>query len=192
MHEPRNNRTRHEDLAQRIEPASTWADIVLEEQQIRVLRELSAAAVQVLQVSGDRQSENKSSLDLGIIALFTGASGTAKTMAAEVLARDLHRELYRIDLSRVVSKYIGETEKNLSRLFSEAAASGAILFFDQADTLFGKRSEVKDSHDRYANIEVSYFSQRAQEHRGLIIIGTKARVEWPAVLLPRVGFVVEF
>ena len=91
-------------------------------------------------------------------------------MAAEVLARDLHRELYRIDLARVVSKYIGETEKNLSRLFAEAAASGAILFFDEADALFGKRSEVKDSHDRYANVEISYFLQRTEEHRGLVII----------------------
>lgn len=192
MHEPQNNRTRHENLAQRIEPASTWADIVLGEQQIRVLRELSAAAGHVLQVSEDRQSEIKRSPDRGIIALFTGASGTGKTMAAEVLARDLHRELYRIDLTRVVSKYIGETEKNLSRLFTEAAASGAILFFDEADALFGKRSEVKDSHDRYANIEVSYFCQRMQEHRGLIIIGTKAPLEWPPHLLPRIDFVVEF
>lgn len=192
MHEPQNKRTRHENLLQRIEPASTWADIVLGEQQIRVLRELSAASGHVLQVSEERQSKIKSSPDRGIIALFRGASGTGKAMAAEVLARDLHRELYRIDLTRVVSKYIGETEKNLSGLFTEAAASGAILFFDEADALFGKHSEVKDSHDRYANIEVSYFSRRMQEHRGLIIIGTKTRVEWPPVLMSRMGFVVEF
>ena len=192
MHEPQKDWTRHENLAQRIEPASTWADIVVGEQQIRVLRELSAAAAHVLQVSEDQQSEIKSSPDRGIIALFTGAGGTGKTMAAEVLARDLHRELYRIDLTRVVSKYIGETEKNLSRLFTEAAASGAILFFDEADALFGKRSEVKDSHDRYANVEISYFLQRTEEHRGLVIIDAKAPLEWPPALLPRIGFVVEF
>lgn len=192
MHEPQNNRTRHEDVAQRIEPTSTWADIVLGEHQIRVLRELSAAAAHVLQVSEDRQSEIESLPDRGIIALFTGASGTGKTMAAEVLARDLHRELYRIDLTRVVSKYIGETEKNLSHLFTEAADSGAILFFDEADALFGKLSEVKDSHDRYANIEISYLSQRIQEHHGLVIIGAKAPLEWPPHLLPRIDFVVEF
>jgi SpoVK/Ycf46/Vps4 family AAA+-type ATPase len=92
----------------------------------------------------------------------------------------------------VVSKYIGETEKNLSRLFTEAAASGAILFFDEADALFGKRSEVKDSHDRYANVEISYFLQRTEEHRGLVIIDANAPLEWPPALLPRIGFVVEF
>jgi len=126
------------------------------------------------------------------MALFTGPSGTGKTMAAEVLARDLHLGLYRIDLTRVVSKYIGETEKNLSRIFAEAAPNGAILFFDEADALFGKRSEVKDSHDRYANIEVDYFLQRVEEHRGLVILATKTPLEWPPALPPRISFVVEF
>jgi len=92
-------------------------------------------------------------------------------------------------LTRVVSKYIGETEKNLSRLFKEAAASGAILFFDEADALFGERSEVKD---RYANVEISYFLQRVEEHRGLVIIDAKAPLEWPPALRQRIGFVVEF
>ena len=126
------------------------------------------------------------------MALFAGPSGTGKTTAAEVLARDLHLELYRVDLTRVVSKYIGETEKNLSRIFTEAAASRAILFFDEADALFGKRSEVKDSHDRYANIEVSYFLQRVEEHRGLVIIGSTAPLEWPPVSPTPIAFVVEF
>ena len=117
MRESRNDRTRHEDLAQRIEPASTWADIAVPEHQLRVLRELAACAAHLLQVSEDRRSEIKSLPYRGIIALFTGASGTGKAMAAEVLARDLHLELYRIDLTRVVSKNIGETEKNLSHPF---------------------------------------------------------------------------
>ena len=156
MHESQND-PGHEFLAQRIEPASTWADLALPEQQLRVLRELAASAAHRLLPSADRQSEVKSLPDRGITALFAGPSGTGKTMAAEVLARDLHLELYRIDLTRAVSKYIGETEKNLSLILTEAAPSGAILFFDEADALFGKRSEVKDSHDRYANIEVNYF-----------------------------------
>ena len=113
-------------------------------------------------------------------------------MAAEVLARELHLGLYRIDLTRVVSKYIGETEKNLSRIFTDAATSGAILFFDEADALFGKRSEVKDSHDRYANIEVNYFLQRVEEHRGLVILATKTPNELAPALPPSIGFVVKF
>jgi len=192
MRESRNDRTRLENLAQRIEPASTWADIVLPEQQLRVLRELAAYAADHLRVSEDWKSEIKSLPDRGIIALFTGVSGTGKTMAAEVLARDLHLELYRIDLTRVVSKYLGETEKNLSRIFTEAAASGAILFFDEADALFGKRSEVKDSHDRYANIEVSYFLQQVEEYRGLVILAAGPTRDWASALPPRLGFVVQF
>lgn len=113
-------------------------------------------------------------------------------MAAEVVARDLHLELYRIDLTRVVSKYIGETEKNLSHIFAEAAASRAILFFDEADVLFGKRSEVKDSHDRYANIEVSYFLQRVEEYRGLVILAAESSHECAHALPPHKTFVVEF
>jgi SpoVK/Ycf46/Vps4 family AAA+-type ATPase len=189
MSESRNHRTRHEDLAQRIEPTSTWADLAMPEPQLRVLRELAAA---LLPVSKDQQSGIKTLPDRGIMALFTGPSGTGKTMAAEVLARDLHLGLYRIDLTQVVSKYIGETEKNLSPIFAEAAPNGAILFFDGADALFGKRSEVKDSHDRYASIEVNYFLRRAQEHRGLVILATEAPLEWPPALPPRIRFVVEF
>jgi SpoVK/Ycf46/Vps4 family AAA+-type ATPase len=125
------------------------------------------------------------------MALFTGPSGTGKTMAAEVLARELHLGLYRIDLTRVVSKYIGETEKNLSRIFTDAATSGAILFFDEADALFGKRSEVKDSHDRYANIEVNYFLQRVEEHRGLVIFAAEPHELAPA-FSSRIDFIVQF
>jgi len=189
MRESRNDPTRLGNLAQRIEPVSTWADIALPEQQLRVLRELAAYAAHRLQVSEDRQSEIQNLP--GRTALFTGANGKGKTMAAEALARDLHLELCRIDLTRVVSKNIGDTEKNLSRIFAEAAASGAILFFDEADALFGKRSEVKDSHDRYANIEVSYFLQQVEEYRGLVILAGRSR-EWAPALAQRIGFVVQF
>ncbi|UUZ68714.1 ATP-binding protein [Polaromonas sp. P2-4] len=129
---------------------------------------------------------------LGISALFAGESGTGKTMAAEVLARELQLDLYRIDLSAVVSKYIGETEKNLRRVFDAAEDSGAILLFDEADALFGKRSEVKDSHDRYANIEVSYLLQRMESYRGLAILTTNLKAALDVAFQRRLRFVVNF
>ena len=129
---------------------------------------------------------------LGISALFAGASGTGKTMAAEVLAGELRLDLYRIDLSAVVSKYIGETEKNLRRVFDAAEEGGAILLFDEADALFGKRSEVKDSHDRYANIEVSYLLQRMEAYRGLAILTTNMKNALDTAFLRRIRFIVQF
>jgi SpoVK/Ycf46/Vps4 family AAA+-type ATPase len=129
---------------------------------------------------------------MGISALFTGAPGTGKTMAAEVLANALRLSLYRIDLSAVVSKYIGETEKNLRRLFDAAEDGGAILFFDEADALFGKRSEVKDSHDRYANIEVNYLLQRMESYGGLAILATNMKAALDPAFLRRIRFVVNF
>src|SRR5205823_4903551 len=112
---------------------------------------------------------------LGITALFTGPSGTGKTMAAEIIAGELRLDLYRIDLSQVVNKYIGETEKNLRRVFDAAEAGGAVLLFDEADALFGKRSEIRDSHDRYANLEISYLLQRMESYRGLAILTTNMK-----------------
>jgi SpoVK/Ycf46/Vps4 family AAA+-type ATPase len=135
---------------------------------------------------------SKGSRGLGISALFAGASGTGKTMAAEVLASELRLDLYRIDLSQVVSKYIGETEKNLRRVFDTAEVSGAILLFDEADALFGKRSEVKDSHDRYANIEISYLLQRMEAYRGLAILTTNLKNVLDTAFLRRIRFVVQF
>ena len=129
---------------------------------------------------------------LGVSALFTGPSGTGKTMAAEVLANELRLDLYRIDLSQVVSKYIGETEKNLRRVFDAAEEGGAILLFDEADALFGKRSEVKDSHDRYANIEISYLLQRMEAYRGLAILTTNMKEALDPAFLRRIRFVVQF
>ncbi len=134
----------------------------------------------------------KSSRGLGISALFAGASGTGKTLAAEVLANELRLDLYRIDLSQVVSKYIGETEKNLRRVFDAAEDGGAVLLFDEADALFGKRSEVKDSHDRYANIEVSYLLQRMEAYRGLAILTTNMKDALDTAFLRRIRFVVTF
>ena len=129
---------------------------------------------------------------LGISALFAGDSGTGKTMAAEGIAKKLRLDLYRIDLSAVVSKYIGETEKNLRRMFDAAEDGGAILFFDEADALFGKRSEVKDSHDRYANIEVNYLLQRIEAYRGLAILATNMKDALDQAFLRRLRFVVDF
>jgi len=129
---------------------------------------------------------------LGISALFAGESGTGKTMAAEVLANALHLDLYRIDLSAVVSKYIGETEKNLRRVFDAAEDGGAILLFDEADALFGKRSEVKDSHDRYANIEVSYLLQRMEAYSGLAVLTTNHKEGLDSAFQRRLRFVVHF
>jgi SpoVK/Ycf46/Vps4 family AAA+-type ATPase len=129
---------------------------------------------------------------LGITALFAGPSGVGKTLAAEVLASSLKLELYRVDLSSVVSKYIGETEKNLRKMFDAAEGGGSILFFDEADALFGKRSEVKDSHDRYANIEVNYLLQRMESYRGLAILATNVKSALDAAFVRRLRFIVTF
>src|SRR5260370_3195822 len=134
----------------------------------------------------------KMSRGLGISALFSGDSGTGKTMAAEVIANDLRLNLYRIDLSAVVSKYIGETEKNLRRMFDAAENGGAILLLDEADALFGKRSEVKDSHDRYANIEINYLLQRMEAYRGLAILATNMKSALDTAFLRRLRFVIKF
>ena len=185
-------RTRLDDLAQRIEPTADWDDLVLPEPQRDLLRVIAAHARHRVQVHERWGFAARSARGLGISALFVGASGTGKTMAAEVLARELRLDLYRIDLSSVVSKYIGETEKNLRRVFDAAEESGAILLFDEADALFGKRTEVKDSHDRYANIEVSYLLQRMEAYRGLAILTTNFRTALDESFLRRLRFVVDF
>ncbi|MBD2158523.1 ATP-binding protein [Leptolyngbya sp. FACHB-16] len=185
-------RTRLDNLAQRIPPAARWDDLVLPESQKQTLREIAAQIRQRTTVYEIWEFATHSANGLGISALFAGASGTGKTMAAEVLAQDLKLDLYRIDLSQVVSKYIGETEKNLRRVFDAAEMGGAILLFDEADALFGKRSEVKDSHDRYANIEVSYLLQRMEAYRGLAILTTNLRSAIDPAFLRRIRFVVQF
>jgi hypothetical protein len=185
-------RLRLDDLAQRIKSVATWDDLVLPEPQRQVLREMTAQVRQRVKVYDTWEFAVRGSNGLGISALFAGASGTGKTMAAEVLAHELRLDLYRIDLSQVVSKYIGETEKNLRRVFDAAEVGGAILLFDEADALFGKRSEVKDSHDRYANIEVSYLLQRIEAYRGLAILTTNLKSALDNAFLRRIRFVVDF
>jgi hypothetical protein len=181
-----------EDLAQRIEPYASWPDLVLPEHQLQTLREIASQVRQRARVYEDWGFAAKGSRGLGIAALFTGASGTGKTMAAEVIANELRLDLYRIDLSQIVSKYIGETEKNLRRIFEAAEGGAAVLLFDEADALFGKRSEVKDSHDRYANIEVSYLLQRMEAYRGLAILTTNMKAALDASFMRRLRFVVHF
>ncbi len=185
-------RPRLDDLAQRIEPAAAWDDLVLPDAQIRLLREIAVHVRQRTIVYETWGFASKGARGLGISALFAGVSGTGKTMAAEVLANELRLDLYRIDLSAVVSKYIGETEKNLRRVFDAAEEGGAILLFDEADALFGKRSEVKDSHDRYANIEVSYLLQRMEAYRGLAILTTNLKNALDTAFLRRIRFIVQF
>lgn len=185
-------RTRLDELAQRIEPTAGWEDLVLPARHMRVLREIAMHVRHRSTVYERWGFAAKGARSLGISVLFAGASGTGKTMAAEVLANELRLDLYRIDLSQVVNKYIGETEKNLRRVFDAAEAGGAILLFDEADALFGKRSEVKDSHDRYANIEVSYLLQRMESYRGLAILTTNRKDALDSAFLRRIRFVVQF
>jgi hypothetical protein len=181
-----------DDLAQRIEPVATWDDLILPDAQLATLREIAAQVRSRLVVEQRWGFASKCGRGLGIGVLFSGESGTGKTMAAEVLANELELDVYRIDLSAMVSKYIGETEKNLRRVFDAAEQTGAILLFDEADALFGKRSEVKDSHDRYANIEVSYLLQRMEAYRGLAILTTNLKGALDIAFHRRLRFVVQF
>jgi AAA+ superfamily predicted ATPase len=185
-------RSKLDELAQRIESVADWDDLVLPEAQKATLRQIGAHLRNRLKVHLEWGFAGKGARGLGISALFAGESGTGKTMAAEVLAREMQLDLYRIDLSAVVSKYIGETEKNLRRVFDAAEDGGAILLFDEADALFGKRSEVKDSHDRYANIEVSYLLQRMESYRGLAILTTNLKPALDFAFQRRLRFVVHF
>ena len=185
-------RPRLQDLAQHVVSGATWADIVLPAPQIHTLQTIALQVQHRVRVCDEWGFAEKSSRGLGLSALFAGPSGTGKTLAAEVLANELELDLFRIDLSAVVSKYIGETEKNLRRVFDAAEEGGAILFFDEADALFGKRSEVKDSHDRYANVEISYLLQRMEAYRGLAILATNMKEALDPAFLRRLRFVVQF
>lgn len=179
-------------LVQKLELKSTWKDIVLPESSANQLRQIASQVKYRSLVYDSWGYRDKMNRGLGINALFIGESGTGKTMAAEVLANELNLHLYRIDLSGVVSKYIGETEKNLRRLFDAAEDGGAILFFDEADALFGKRSEVKDSHDRYANIEINYLLQRMESFNGLAILATNKKSALDDAFVRRLRFIVHF
>jgi hypothetical protein len=180
------------ELARPIEARAGWEDLVLPQAQLMTLRQIAVHTRHRLTVHHDWGFAGKSSRGLGIAALFWGDSGTGKTLTAEVLAKTLDLALFAIDLSAVVSKYIGETEKNLRKVFDDAEELGAILLFDEADALFGKRSEVKDSHDRYANIEVSYLLQRMEAYRGLAILTTNNKAALDSAFARRLRFVVHF
>ena len=179
-------------LARKIVPRYQWNDIILPGDRVERLREICNHMKYRERVHGEWGFDRKLSLGKGLSVLFSGPSGTGKTMAAEIIASTLGLELYKIDLSVVVSKYIGDTEKNLSRIFTEAETSNAILFFDEADALFGKRSGVKDSHDRYANIEIGYLLQRMEEYDGVVILATNLRKNMDEAFVRRLQFTVEF
>ena len=179
-------------LAQRVDARARWDDLVLPAAQTSLLRTMAAHVRHRRTVFDEWGFGARTGRGTGVAALFAGPSGTGKTYAAEVVAGDLGLDLHRVDLSQVVSKYIGETEKNLQKIFDAADEGGVVLLFDEADALFGKRSEVRDSHDRYANIEVSYLLQRMEAYRGLAILTTNMRDALDSAFLRRLRFVVSF
>jgi hypothetical protein len=192
--EERREHARHglQGRAIQVQPAASWDDLVLPAAQVRTLRQVALHVRHRELVNGRWGFAAKHPRGLGLTALFAGTSGTGKTMAAEVIAAELGLDLYRIDLATVVSKYIGETEKNLQAVFAAATHSGAILLFDEADALFGRRSEVRDSHDRYANLEVSYLLQQMESYQGVAILTTNMQHALDAAFLRRLRFVVQF
>jgi ATPase family associated with various cellular activities (AAA) len=185
-------RPRLDDLAQRLDVKATLDQLVAPPPEKRLLREIAEQVGHRSRVYDDMGFARRMNRGLGISTLFAGESGTGKTMAAEAIANALQLDLYRIDLSSVVSKYIGETPKNLRQLFDAAESGGAILFFDEADALFGKRSEVRDSHDRYANIEINYLLQRIEAYRGLAILATNLKASLDPAFVRRMRFIVNF
>lgn len=188
--EQSNQRLR--EFAVKVEPHYNWDDLVLPDDKLAHLREICDQVRHQYLVFGNWGFGRKLGHGKGLSILFSGASGTGKTMAAQVIAGDLELDLYKVDLSGVVSKFIGETEKNLARIFSEAETSNAVLFFDEADALFGKRTEVSDAHDRYANIETSYLLQKMEEYEGVVILATNLRENMDDAFARRIRFVVEF
>lgn len=177
-------------VAVRIRPRRAWPDLILPPAEATQLRELASRHRERDTVYGRWRFRSIGST--GVVALFAGASGTGKTLAAEVVAGELGLDLYKVDLSAVVSKYIGETEKNLERIFGAAAAGDLVLFFDEADALFGKRSEVSDAHDRYANIEVAYLLQRLETYDGLVVLATNLQRNIDPAFLRRISVAVDF
>jgi hypothetical protein len=186
------SRPRLEDMAQRVVPAAGWEDLVLPALQMQTLRQLASQVRHRMKVYETWGFSAKGRRGLGVSALFTGESGVGKTLAAEVLARDLELDLYRVDVSAVVSKYIGETSKNVKQVFDAAEEGGVLLLFDEADALFGKRGEVKDSHDRYANIDVSYLLQRMEAYQGLSVLTTNMKTSVDRAFQRRLRFTVNF
>jgi SpoVK/Ycf46/Vps4 family AAA+-type ATPase len=185
-------RPRLDGLAQRIDVKATWDDLVLSSDRQGLLRQIRGQVQFRWRVYGEWGLAERHNRGLGISALFEGESGTGKTMAAEVLANDLGLDLYRVDLSNVMNRFLGETEKHLRRLFDAFESCGAILLIDECESLFSKRSEVKDSLDRYSNLEVNYLLQRLESYRGLVILATNHRSVMDTAFLRRLRFVVNF
>ncbi|WP_346705259.1 ATP-binding protein [uncultured Agathobaculum sp.] len=180
------------ELAHRVPPAYTWEDVVLPAAQKRLMQQACGHIRYRYRVYHQWGFESKISYGRGLSILFAGAPGTGKTMCAQVIARQLNMEMYKINISQVVSKYIGETEKNLQAVFREAKNSNCILFFDECDALFGKRSEVKDSHDRNANVEVAYLLQQIEEYDGVCILATNLIGNIDEAFMRRITYVVHF
>ncbi|MFL6247269.1 MAG: ATP-binding protein [Thermoanaerobaculia bacterium] len=185
-------RMRVDALAQRIDAKATWDDIVLPRADVELLKQIAAHVAGRATVYDDWDFRSRMNRGFGISALFSGESGTGKTMAAEVIANELGLTLHRIDLSSVVSKWVGETEKNLQQLFNAAEGANGILFFDEADALFGKRTDVQQSQDRFANIEISFLLQRLESYRGLAILATNMKGALDSAFLRRLRFIVDF
>jgi hypothetical protein len=181
-----------EKKATRITPKANWERMILPLEQKEQLQNACNQMKYRTQVYGEWGFEQRLSYGKGLSMLFAGPPGTGKTMAAEVIAADLHLEIYKIDLSQVISKYIGETEKNLHEIFSEALLSSAILFFDEADALFGKRSEVRDAHDKYANVETAYLLQKMEEYEGITILATNFQQNLDDAFMRRLNYVIKF
>jgi hypothetical protein len=179
-------------LARRVEPTVGWADLVLPPQTLTALREVAVRARHRERVLGDWGMRPGGGRGYGVAALFAGDSGTGKTMSAEVVAYELGLDLYVVDLATVVDKYVGETEKNLERIFSAAAGVNGVLLFDEADAVFGKRSEVRDAHDRYANVESAYLLQRMETFDGLAILATNLRANIDEAFTRRLDVIVDF
>jgi hypothetical protein len=179
-------------LARRVDPEVGWDDLVLPPSVLTALREVALRARHREQVLGDWRMRPGGGRGHGVAALFAGDSGTGKTMSAEVIASDLGLDLYVVDLATVVDKYVGETEKNLERIFAAAAGVNAVLLFDEADAVFGRRSEVRDAHDRYANIESAYLLQRMETFDGLAILATNLRANIDEAFTRRLDVLVDF
>lgn len=188
----RHSTTRLSNLARKIKPLYRWEDIVLPADPAQMLKEIVQQVRNRSLVYEKWGFDGKLSYGKGLNIIFAGPSGTGKTMSAEIIAGELQMDLYKIDLSNMVSKYIGETEKNLERIFNEAGESNAILFFDEADSIFGKRSEVKDAHDRYANIETGYLLQKMEEYDGIVILATNLRKNLDDAFIRRMHFMIEY
>lgn len=179
-------------FAELLEISASWEDLTLPEAELQRLREIARSMKHRATLAESADPSAKIPQGSGVVALFAGPSGPTKIQTAAVLANELKLPLYRIDLGSVVSKYVGETEKNLRRVFDAAEEGGVILFFDEADALFGKRSEVKDHHDRYANVEVNYLLQRMEAYPGIAILTTNRKCELDHAFLHRNHIVIEF